>query len=368
MKKLIKILAGLTLFLVVGATAFWYGGGMTLAARLMAPSFPDLPAPVSQLDEGQKGLIYFPSNTPFDLDVMLAKGTDSAASTGMGTLFLPENIQPGEQVPAVVLVHGSGGISPGREMEYGELLAENGYAAFVVDYYRPRGGEEGVSYMRLVLSVTEFDAIADAYNALKVLRTHPQINPDKIAVAGYSYGGMAARFAMDERIREAMMDSDPGFAVNVDYYGPCFQNLQSSATTGAPILTLRGTEDNSNELSACTKREEELKQLGSEVETYVFDGVGHSWDINLPLTMTTTPYVAGCEVLYEENGHSKLNGQYIVDFPVEASRYERIANRILSANIFGDCVGEGYLVGSDPETKAKTDALLLAFLNKNLKG
>ena len=368
MKKLLKILAGLTLFLVVAVTAFQFGGGMTLVVRWMAPAFPDLPTPVAQLEEGQQGLIYFPSNTPFDLDVMLAKGTNATASTGMGTLFLPQDIQPGEKVPAMVLMHGSGGISPGREMEYGQLLADNGYAALVVDYYTPRGGAEDVSYMRLVLSVTEFDAIADAYSALKVLRTHPQINPEKIGVAGYSYGGMAARFAMDERIREAMMGSEPGFAINVDYYGPCFQNLQSQATTGAPILTLRGTEDSSNELSACTRRENELVQLGSEVETHVFEGVGHSWDIDRPITMTETPFVAGCEVLYEANGHSSLNGQYIVDFPVETSRYERIANRILSASIFGDCVGEGYIVGSHPETKAKTDALLLAFLKKNLEG
>ena len=70
--------------------------------------------------------------------------------------------------------------------------------------------------MLRVLSVTEFDAVADAYGARALLATHPRVDADRIGVIGFSYGGMAARFAMDERIREVLAPGERGFAAFID--------------------------------------------------------------------------------------------------------------------------------------------------------
>ncbi|MDE0911406.1 MAG: hypothetical protein OSB60_13150, partial [Myxococcota bacterium] len=89
------------------------------------PAFPEFPASVDDLSNGQAGVIYFKTSTPFDLDVLLGDPSLGIPTTGVGTLFLPETSTP-TRSPAMVLLHGSGGISPGREMEYGQLLADNG--------------------------------------------------------------------------------------------------------------------------------------------------------------------------------------------------------------------------------------------------
>jgi dienelactone hydrolase len=359
-----KLAIGLAVLgLVLAGLYLWVGGtpGMVEAAL---PEFPDFPAPTRQLTAGQQGEIHFASRTPFDLDVILDDPTRARATTAVGTLFLPETDEP---APAMVVLHGSGGITPGREMSYGELLSRNGIAAFVLDYYAPRGVTEETPYMLRVLSVTEFDAVTDAYAALELLTTHPDIDPERIGVMGFSYGGMAARFAMDERVRRALLPAHPGFATHVDYYGPCFQNLVSPGTSGAPLLTLRGTEDASNDLEACRARETELRDLGVAVETRVYEGAGHAWEAEIPREIhPDSPYVAGCEIRYDARGRSSVDGHPIVNVPPETPREERIALRISSGDSMQGCVKSGYVIGRDDATRTRSDADLLAFLGRTL--
>lgn len=353
-----------SLLLAMFASAGLACGAMTNAlVERAVPDFPDLPTPVGDLSHSPQGEVHFATHTPFDLDVLLGD-PERLPTTGFGTLFLPET-PAYDPVPAMVVLHGSGGISPGREMEYGAFLADHGIAAFVLDYYLPRGVTQETDYMIRVLSVTEFDAVTDAYAALELLGTHPRIDAGRIGVVGYSYGGMAARFAMDERVRRALAPDHPGFAAFVDYYGPCFQNLGTRSTNGAPLLTLRGTEDASNDLEACAAREAELRALGVEVEAHVYEGAGHAWEMDRQRELfPDSPYVAGCEIRYDEHGHSAVNGQPIVDVPLETSRMDRILVRVSSGDAMQACVKQGYVIGGDPAVTAKSDAALLEFLRR----
>ncbi len=362
MKKAALVVAGIA---VLAVAAYTLLGGSAGLLEVALPEFPELPEPVEALREERGGVIHFASRTPVDLDVLIADPSLGRATTGIGTLFMPEAASAAAPVPAMVVLHGSGGITPGREMEYGELLAENGIAAFVVDYYTPRGVVEDTPYMLRVISVTEFDVITDAYAALKLLATHPAIDAERIGAVGFSYGGMATRFAMDERIRRVLAPDHPGFAAHVDYYGPCFQNLGTQETNGSPLLTLRGTEDRSNDLAACAQREEELRALGVAVEAHVYEGAGHAWEALAPRAlMEEAPYVAGCEVRYDAAGRSSVDGRPIVDVPLQTSRAERILVRMRSGEPLRDCVKNGYLIGRDEATHAKSNAALLAFLGR----
>lgn len=173
---------------------------------------------------------------------------DAKPTTGMGHLYIPESASSQKPVPAMVILHGNGGISPGREHDYARLLNKNGIASVVVDYYQPRGVIEDTNYMMKVNAVTEFDVITDAYSVYKLLQSSPLIDGSRIGVMGFSYGGMASRLAMDARFQNILAPETDGFSLYVDVYGPCFQNLGTKATNGKPLLTLRGTEDYSNEL------------------------------------------------------------------------------------------------------------------------
>jgi len=166
-----------------------------LVAQLL-PKLPNLPAAVSELGAEDSGRIYFQSSSPFDLDIIFAGMQNVLQTTGVGDLSLPANATAAEPVPAIILAHGSGGIKDGREFEYAQLLNDNGIAAFVIDYYAPRGAGDDTGYLAKTASATDFDIVADVYNALTLLSTHPLIDSERVGVMGFSYGAMAARHAI----------------------------------------------------------------------------------------------------------------------------------------------------------------------------
>ena len=132
--------------------------------------------------------------------------TDASSAVGVGSAvaaattavdvggdgFSPAGASAAQPVPAMVILPGSGGISPGREEEYAKLLNRHGIAAFIVEYYEPRGMTSDFSYMLRSGSVTEFDIVTDAYSALKLLSTSPAIDPKRIGLVGHSEGGIIA--------------------------------------------------------------------------------------------------------------------------------------------------------------------------------
>lgn len=353
---------------LLSAIAWWAVGGAVGIAQSRLPAFPDWPEPSASLSEGAAGEIFFASSSPYDFDILLRAKPTPVPTTGLGTLILPEGASAADPVPAMVVVHGSGGITPGREMEVGRTLADAGIAAFVLDYYAPRGIDETTDYMAKVLAVTEFDAVTDAYAALGLLSTHPALDSSRIGIMGFSYGGMAVRLAMDERVRNALLPSHPGFAAFVDTYGPCFQDWGTTTVNGAPLLTLRGTEDHSNELVACRAREDELRALGVAVDARIYEGAGHAWEASTPRRLfEESPYVSGCTIRYDEKGHSFIGDTSIVDGEVDDSRAERVVMRLSSGGPMADCVGYGYVVGRDDETRAKAETAYLEFLRKVLQ-
>ena len=334
-------------------------------APLTLPDFAALPAP-ARITEATAGDITFATRTPYDFDILLSRYASLPEHLGMGRLYLPAGASAERRVPAVVVVHGSGGISPGRESEYGALLAANGYAALVIDYYRPRGIVESTPYMAKTLGVTEFDAVSDAYAALRVLNAHPAVDPKRIAIMGFSYGGMATRIALDARVKAAIAPDLAPFAAHVDYYGPCFQDFHVAKTTGAPLLSLRGGEDASNDLAACAAREIQLRQAGSEVSSVIYARAGHAWEVLAPRAMGKNAYLSGCTMDYDPAGYVSVGGKTVIALGADPSRDKRAQLRMNSAGALGDCVKVGYIVGRDDATHVQSDYQMLQFLRRTL--
>lgn len=329
------------------------------------PAFPQWADSKAALDPGDRGVIHYPTMTVLDLDVILGGMQDAVPTTGLGYLAVPPEASAANRVPAMVILPGSGGIRPGREHEYAALLESRGIASFIVDYYEPRGMTSDYSYAARAGTVTDFDVVADAYSALKLLSTHPGIDPDRIGVMGFSYGGMAVRHAIDARIREVLAPETPGFALHVDFYGPCFQKLGTTRTNGAPLLALRGTADASNDLADCERREAELAAIGVRVERRTFEGAGHAWDNAEPQRLSDSPYIVGCEIVYDDQGYALLDGARIADVGPGTPRRERLAARLFGSGALQRCVRRGYTVGRNEEAARSGNEALLAFLERS---
>src|SRR5437763_17152142 len=143
--------------------------------------------------------VSWPSTSPFAPEDI---GTsDASPTTAQGRLYLPTGPQAARSVPAVILLHGSGGVLPSRELTYAPQLARLGVAALVVDSFGARR-DRGTGFIERVMNITETMLLADAYSALAMLSARPAVGPRRVVLAGFSYGAMATMYALYAQVAD----------------------------------------------------------------------------------------------------------------------------------------------------------------------
>lgn len=247
-----RLAAGLALLVVGGCSTYEAGEVRTSVA-----------------DAGD-GRIYFASADPYDFRDALDGDADRIVVHG--DLSLPET--SGGRVPAVVLVHGNGGVT-GHQRDYAESLNDLGYAVFVVDSYTPRDVR---SLTRAHVDVTEQMMLADAYAALRLLRTHDRIAPDRIGVVGWSKGGIVALFAMVDRLAGYLSANGERFAFAAAYYPYCGVELGADDRLAGPVLMLLGERDDYTPSATCVAMAESLTDRGEPIDHLVLPDAHHAFD------------------------------------------------------------------------------------------
>lgn len=329
------------------------------------PELPNYPAP-TKLTGKSSGEVYFSSITPGDYKWLILPDQNLPTTIVNAQLFLPAEASADKPVPAMVILHGSGGILPSREIAYGRWLADHGVAGLVVNSYGARGVTEQTPYGLRVAIVSDADEVADAYSALKFLNQHPAIKSTKIGVMGFSYGGMATVAALDNRIYQNIAAEVPAFALHLDYYGPCHFDLQTTNTTGAPMFSLRGAEDKSNDLEACVRIENSLRKAGSIVGSTIFPTAGHGWEMETPREFIRTLNPAPCQQVLMTNGDWQLDGK-ITAVPNITSREDKYYFRLgMLGQMKQSCMSQGYIMGKDTRTHQQSNLLLEQYINSYL--
>jgi dienelactone hydrolase len=172
--------------------------------------------------------------------------------------------------PAVILLHGCGGIGPGL-WDWARRLNGWGYAALVLDSFSARGVGTVCAPDKQHL-VTPQDRAADVLSAALYLRTLPNISGDQIAALGQSHGGRTAALVTERRYQQLYPDL---LKASVDYYGGCGA-AQAHGTV--PLLALAGEADNwGNPAISCRVLSGGLTS-GQPVEVYTYPHVVHGFD------------------------------------------------------------------------------------------
>jgi len=178
------------------------------------------------------------------------------------------------RVPAVILIHGSGGIGSGPDM-WAHILNEAGIAAFILDSF---SGRSIVSTVEDQDQLNSLSMTLDAYRALDVLAAHPRIRPDRIAVWGFSKGAVPSVYSAVERFR-ASFGSQNRFAAHVGFYTPC--NIaydKDEAMGGVPIRLYHGSSDDYVNPAACRTLVARLKPAGVDIALTEYADSQHGFD------------------------------------------------------------------------------------------
>lgn len=232
--------------------------------------------PAASLQDGRSGDIEFLSTTPRGPSDLVNRNPAMPSATIAGRLTLP----PGQsRVPAVILAHGSGGILEGREHDWAARLNALGYATFVIDSF---SGRNLRSTARDQSRLSTMANVADALAGLKLLATHPRIDAQRIAVMGFSRGGQVALYTTLEPVRLSAIDGGLRFAAHVALYPSCSIPYRADAVSGAPILMLLGAADDYTPAAACLDYAAWFRDRGAMVETHLYVGAYHDFDIPAP--------------------------------------------------------------------------------------
>jgi dienelactone hydrolase len=184
-----------------------------------------------------------------------------------GELYLP----PGAgRFPAVVSLHGCGGrLTRQTEEAFGARFAALGYAILFVDSFGPRGVKEGCTGPG-----ASVDRLMDAYGALVYLASRPFIDPDRIAVIGYSQGAMVALAAVALDGAEVLFKQR--FKAAIAYYPAC----SGYGAVAAPTLVLIGQLDDWTPARDCEALMARRNGLGAPMRVIVYPGAHHAFNFN----------------------------------------------------------------------------------------
>ena len=217
-----------------------------------------------------------------------------------GELRIP---RPGtDKLPAVVLMHASGGINAGVD-RWAQDLNSLGVATFIVDSFSGRGiaGLPPDPSNEAFLWV-----VVDAYRALGLLAQHPRIDPTRIAVMGFSMGGLIATHTSNERFWKAYGPANAQFAAHISLYGNCAVTYRDDTrVTGKPIRLFHGTADDIELIAPCRTYVARLKQAGADVTLTEYAGAQHGFDwfmIKEPMKLPVARTGVNCFLAEGERG------------------------------------------------------------------
>lgn len=281
------------------------------------------------------------------------KNTPTETGKAAIDIQLPNGTGP---FPAVIISHTVGGFQPEVEGDAMRRLLAAGYAVGALDHFAPRGLREASGG-----GFTTAAAASDALIALRLLATHPRIDPKRIAMIGFSMGGQAAQNAAYEPIRHRFA-GDARFAAHVSFYGPCSSLALDGARTmtGAPVLLLFGGKDETTTRERCGQIEALVRaaQPDAPLRAIWYPEAYHAWNNRKVSSVRFFPQ------------HRSTRACPLIDYGATFGFIDANDQRQpFTPKVFVECIklGAGYSMGYDAGVTEQSWHDALAFLNQHLK-
>jgi len=196
------------------------------------------------------------------------------------------------RIPAIVLIHGSGGVGANID-GWAQALNARGIAAFILDTFTGRGISQTINDQS---QLSSFSTIVDAYKGLELLSRHPRIDPVRIAVMGFSKGGFAALYSSMKRFQRLWSAPGIEFAAYISFYTRCdVPLLEDENISDRPIRIFHGSADDYVPVEPTRRYADRLKRAGKDLQLTVYEGARHAFDnplypsvLSLPDAVLTT--------------------------------------------------------------------------------
>jgi dienelactone hydrolase len=218
-------------------------------------------------------------------------------TTLVGYVFRPEGPHA-LRTPAVVMLHGRDGpyssTANGRydastlskhHLYWGQIWAQQGYLAILVDGFGPRGYPQGFPRFSYETRPEELNEVTvrplDAYGALAFLRSRDDVIADRVALQGWSNGGSATLATMANNAPGITAPTPAtGFRAGLAFYPAC--GLKGKFADGikpyAPVRMLHGSADEEVSTRGCAELVAKSRAAGGDIQQQIYPGASHDFD------------------------------------------------------------------------------------------
>ena len=214
---------------------------------------------------------------------------------------VPEAEPPADGYPVVVDIHG--GPESQRRPSFApvtQYLLNNGYAVFEPNVRGSAG--YGTAYAALDDVEKRMDSVKDVRAGVEWLHDHPEVDPDRIAAMGGSYGGFMVLASMTEHPdlwaagvdvvgianfvtflentgdwRRSLREAEYGSLADDREFLESISPINSVDRIAAPLFVLHGENDPRVPVGEAERVAEAAREQGVAVRTRIFDDEGHGF-------------------------------------------------------------------------------------------
>lgn len=198
---------------------------------------------------------------------------DGKPATIAGVLRIPRI--GAQRSPAVLLVHGSGGLRGNIDYWQQQLNAME-IATFAIDVFSGRGITSTIEDQS---QLGRLAPIVDVYRALGVLASHPAVDPGRIVLLGFSRGAQAVLYSSLGRFRSSYARNQLGPIGYITFYTPCYTKyIDDEEVDDKPIRLFHGLADDYVPVASCEAYIERLRRAGKDVQLTRYADAHHSFD------------------------------------------------------------------------------------------
>ena len=268
-----------------------------------------------------------------------------------GELYLPKKKG---KFPVVYLQHGTA--NPKSLINFfqkviDEMHKEN-IAVFVGDSYTNR--EKKLQGWRLGLASRTLDGL----NVLNALSKHKNIDPNKIGITGYSYGGMVAFFTAYPKLLDLVTDGKQ-FAAYMPVYPGCDVIFKDMKLVNKPMLMLHAELDNYAPTIDCINYVKQLKENGNPVELKIYKGAHHGF-----ITVKETKVLSNVgSFRYCKPGYVDDEGYWVYN----DKEWKNMSELETVNAVYKECGRPGVRIGGTVEQQQQAVEDTVNFFKKHLK-
>ena len=270
-----------------------------------------------------------------------------------GKLYLSDDCKS-KKSPAVIIQHGSG--SPKSEFysATAQALNSSGIIALVPDSFKKRGiSSTGKNQGQL----SKATRLYDTFSAFKFLRNLKCVDPNRVGLTGYSFGGIISIDSVESKLASKLGDGYV-YKATLPVYPSCQNNFKNTNPTKTKVHILAAGLDNYTPSSYCTESVNVKKTKGWDIDITIFNDAHHGFNSKSNPKKYNSWTFGDCGEIFTDDEGYEFSPKYNVSTKNGWKKYVKTLAK--------NCGRKGVTVGGSPELAKKTIEFTVNFFANNL--